>query len=202
MLYLRAEKVESIFWLAVDVVGALALFSAGILGLATWRAEGAPRNGTLYWALAGFGLVYLAIDERLSLHERAGRWLNDTGFTAPAGVNHTDDLILAVMGLAGLLMTLSCWREIAARREVAFPLFGALGLFAIAIAIDMLGPVDGWAPRIEEGIELVACLLTLVALGRRFALSPSGGLAPAWPWLRRMLPPAPAPSAIEQERLQ
>src|SRR3970282_1620737 len=83
MLYLRAEKVESIFWLAVDVVGALALFSAGILGLATWRAEGAPRHGPLYWALAGFGLVYLAIDARLSLPARGGPWPHRPGLPRP-----------------------------------------------------------------------------------------------------------------------
>lgn len=190
---------DAILWLAVDVVGALALFCAGILGLAAWRAHGSRRNGTAYWALAGFGLIYLAVDERLSLHERAGHWLNDTGFTAPSGVNHTDDLILAALGLAGLLLTLLCWREVTAQRVVALPLFAALGLFAVAIGIDARAPVHGWAPRVEETLEFAGSLMTLVALRRRFALSPAERTRRVFSWPRRILPPTPAARPIEDE---
>jgi len=158
------------FWLAVDVIGALALLGAGLFGLATWRGEGSRWDGTLYWALAGFGLVFLAVDERFSLHERVGRRLDAAGFSTPAGVNHTDDLVLLALALAGLAVTLAWWREVSRHSEVLVPLLAGLGLFGVALGIDMRAPVEGWAPAIEESLEFGGSLVTLVALRRRFSV--------------------------------
>lgn len=151
----------------VDVVGALLLLAAGLLGIATWRGwRCAP--GSRYWLLAGAGFIYLAFDERLSLHERAGRRLDAAGVPTPPGINHLDDLVLATFALAGLAVTLVYWRDVARYRGVLTPFLLAGALTAAALGIDALAPVEGMAPRIEESLELAGQTAFFVAFWRRW----------------------------------
>lgn len=169
-----------LFWLTVDVAGAVLLFAAGLLGVATWRGwRCAP--GSPYWLIAGAGLIYLAIDERLSLHERIGRRLDAEGVPTPPGINHLDDLVLASFALAGLAVTLVSWREVARYRDVLSAMVLAGAFTATALAIDALAPVEGMAPRIEELLELAGQTTFFVAFRRRWQATrvPLGRTAPA-----------------------
>lgn len=158
----------SYLWLATDVASAGALLLAGIFGVRTWQRCRAGR-GAAYWLLAGLGMLYLAVDERFSLHERIGRWLeNDAALPRPPLVNHHDDLVLAAFALAGLALTSVHAPELLRHPPVTRLLIAGGGLLAAAIAIDSLAPVDGWAPNTEEPLELVGCLLLLAAFRLRW----------------------------------
>ncbi|MGI8927345.1 MAG: hypothetical protein ACR2HN_11985 [Tepidiformaceae bacterium] len=161
---------ETLYWLVIDVAGSLALLGCGVLGVWTWRRAGARFDGSLYWVLAGAGLIYLAVDERLSLHERLGRRLDRAGFDAP-GTNHADDAVLLAFALAGLCVSLAFVRELMRHRAVLAPLLVGGMVTALALAIDALAPVEGWAPVIEEHLELAGCALFLLAFVRRYRVA-------------------------------
>lgn len=163
-------------WLVVDVTGAFALFGAGVLGVAAWRGHGRRLDGTVYWLLAGLGLMYLAVDERLSLHEHAGRKLEAAGMVRPPGVNHMDDALLALCGLVATVITVLFAGELLRHRAVLLPMTAGMALLAASIGIDAFAPVDGWAPRIEELTELAGIALVTLAFWRRWKVA-AGALA-------------------------
>lgn len=158
---------EAALWLAVDVVGALALFAAACFALGTGIVR--PRRVLPFWIGAATGLVYLAGDERFSLHERTGRWLHARNVPTPLGLNHMDDAVLLAAAFAGLAWVLLFRHEALANRPFARVLAIAAGASAAALAIDSAGPVEGWGPRVEEPLELLAQLLLLTAFGLRWA---------------------------------
>ncbi len=157
---------EAALWLAVDVLGSLALVAAACFACGVAVAR--PRRAMPFWLGASGGLLYLAADERFSLHERAGRWLHARDVEAPPGLNHLDDaVLLSVVGLAGAWV-LVFGREVLVSRQFAALLGLAAVVSAAALAIDALAPVDGWAPRIEEPVELLGQCLLLVAFAARW----------------------------------
>ncbi|MGH2609313.1 MAG: hypothetical protein ACRDHF_09520 [Tepidiformaceae bacterium] len=158
---------EAALWLAVDVTGALALVAAACFALGVALAR--PRRALPFWLGASVGLFYLASDERFSLHERAGRWLYARDVNAPLGLNHVDDaVLLGVVGVA-VAWTLLFGREVLVSSRFAGVLGLAAVVSAIALAIDGLAPVEGWAPRAEESVELLGQLLLLAAFAQRWA---------------------------------
>lgn len=148
------------FWLTVDIVTSAALVLCAFAALGAYSAHRRKDGDVMFWRLAGAGMLYLSVDERFSLHERYGRWVDGReGFRPPLPVNHADDLFLAAFALIGLVVAARYSRVLLARRAVALLLLaGSIGLVA-TIAIDALAPVEGAAPAIEELLELAGTLL-------------------------------------------
>src|SRR5688572_28923609 len=117
MSTLHAQGPEAALWLTVDVLGSLALLAAACLaaGVAFVR----PRRMLPFWFGAAGGLLYLAADERFSLHERAGRWLQARQVEAPPGLNHLDDAVLLAVVAGAALWVLVFWREVLVSRRFA-----------------------------------------------------------------------------------
>ena len=182
MSTLHAQGPEAALWLTVDVIGSLALVGAACFAVGV--ALGRPRRALPFWLGAAGGLLYLAADERFSLHERAGRWLAARDVQAPPGLNHLDDaVLLAVVGLAAAWV-LVFGREVTTSRRFVLLLGLAAVVSAAALAIDGLAPVEGWAPRTEEPVELLGQLLLLAAFATR--------------WAELRLPAVPARPALER----
>ena len=113
-------------------------------------------------------MAILAADERFSMHERAGRWLDAEGVGTPVGLNHMDDAVLLATAALGVVFVAALWREAAMSRTFLATLGAAAAVTALALGIDAFAPVDGWAPRTEVPVELAGQLLLLAAFARRW----------------------------------
>ena len=132
--------------------------------LAARRHRGLERA---FWAIAAAGLAALTIDERLSLHERAGRSMWESGVATPVGFNHLDDVILAAIALCAALFILLSWKVVVANRRVAAWFGVALALGLSAVAWDSFGPIEPThGVAIEEVLELGAVIAAFAAAGR------------------------------------
>jgi hypothetical protein len=165
---------ELALWLTVDWAGALMLLAAGVFGIRAWRRGPASA----YWLLAGLGLIYLAFDERLSLHEQLGHLLWEAGVPDPPLVNHLDDAILMSFFLLGAAVTAACATEILSRPHVRTPFAVGVAFTVGALAIDAAAPVDGIAPRLEELVELGGEAGFFFAFRARFRAGPAPLAAP------------------------
>lgn len=175
---MQTVEPERALWLAVDVIGSIGLLAAACFAVGVSWAR--PRGAAPFWLLAAAGLLVLAGDERFSLHERAGRWLTGEGVSTPFGLNHMDDAVLLAVALAGVAFVAAFWRETVSSRPFALLLGLAAAVSALALAIDGFAPVEGWAPRTEEPVELVAQSLMLTAFARRwFEVREAAGSVPA-----------------------
>jgi len=160
---------------AIHVMSALAniaasagLALAGLCALTIgFRLE---RRHILPFRLAvasGVGLLLLAADEGLELHDRAGRWLHsEHGFVAPGPINHVDDLFVI-----GYVATAAAVLAIYARRLLRTPRFfvGLLAsgaLLATGTAFDALGTTGSWTDGAEESLEAVGALLLAAVFAR------------------------------------
>jgi hypothetical protein len=152
---------ESALWLAVDVAGSLALVAAACFALGVASARPGMARG--FWLVASGGLLALAADERFSLHERAGRRLSAEGIGTPFGLNHMDDAVLLLVAGGAVAFVALYSREATRSRRFALLLSAAGVVSAMALAIDGFAPVEGWAPRTEEPVELAGQLLLLAA---------------------------------------
>lgn len=157
---------EAALWLTVDVIGSLALLAGACFAVGTASAR--PLGVRTFWVGAAIGMAILAADERFSLHERAGRWLDGEGVGTPPGLNHMDDAVLLVTAALGVVFVAVFWREAAMSRRFLATLGAAAAVTALALGIDAFAPVDGWAPRAEEPVELAGQLLLLAAFARRW----------------------------------
>lgn len=154
--------------MVMDVVGALFLWSAGVLGVRTWRLRG-DVPGASYWLFAGMGMVYLGFDELLNVHETLGRNLWEAGVPNPPGFNHLDDFLVLLYACAGLAVTIGYLPELRrSGRAVIMPFGLALGLLGVSIVIDATAPVEGIAPYFEETSELLGTMLFALAFYRRY----------------------------------
>jgi len=164
-----------------SVLGAIALFvlgTAAFMTMAALRAAGALPRLWRFWLIAAAGLFVAGADELFAIHESVG---HNLPFLADVpGVKRPDDLVLALY----LPAALACgwwFRDVLAehRPTLAF-LAGAVTLFAVSVAGDLL------SLRAEEWFELLAGLCVaagLIALMHRHltrALRPGvAGIAPA-----------------------
>src|SRR5690606_24479166 len=130
--------------------GVTLLLASGAFGLRAWWLYRQKGISSTYWFLASIGMLFLAADERLSLHEKAGRFLADRGLSTPGSVNHLDDVIVIAYAVAGLVLTVVLIREVISQHwSVLAPYVLALGLTAASIAVDARAPIEGHAPVIE-----------------------------------------------------
>ena len=132
--------------------------------LAARRHQGRARA---FWAMAAAGLAALTIDERISLHERAGRDLWEAGVATPAGFNHIDDVVLAGIACGAVLFIVAHWKVVTADRRVCAWFAVALSLGLAAVAWDSFGPLEPThGVAIEEVLELGAAVAAFAAAWR------------------------------------
>lgn len=152
---------------AANIITSTALALAGVFALAMALRARALQRLPPAIASAGFvGLVLLAVDEGLEVHDRAGRWLyNEHGVVAPGPVNHVDDLFvlgymaLGAMGFAALLPRLARYPWFVAGLLAAGALFGA------GTAFDALGTNGTWTDGAEETAEAAGAVALAVTIG-------------------------------------
>lgn len=140
---------------AGDVLTAAALgFAAALLLRAAGRLAGRPGRAL---RRAGWGALFLAADDLLSVHETIGH--NLLALARIPVVDHPDDVVLAVYAAVVLAFA---WRERELLRGAsARPWWIAAGAAALAVAHDV-SPLH--ARALEEGLEVVAAISALVGV--------------------------------------
>ena len=165
----------------IDCITALALCCAGVCGLLAYRKSRGSADAR-YWLLAGAGMLYLAIDELQSLHERAGKWLWHHGWQAPAPFSHNDDALLFMIALCGVGVTAVYLRALLTHQRASRLLLAGMLATGLVIVLDALAV----AIVIEEAAELGGASLLAAAFATRLHLAarmevevePSPALAP------------------------
>jgi hypothetical protein len=146
--------------------GALALAGVCALLIATQRS----RRHILPFGLAtasAFGLWWLAADEGLELHDRAGRWLHEErGVVAPGPINHVDDLFMIGYVAAGVAVLMLYARRLWRTPRFLTGLAASGMLFAGAAAFDALGTPGTWTDAFDEGFEAVGATVLLGVFAR------------------------------------
>jgi len=143
---------------------ALALAGLLALGMASSRGRSAAPLRPLTAMVAGVGLVALAADEGLELHDRIGRWLwHEHRVAAPGPVNHVDDLfVMAYLACGAAAMAVSARSLLRHRRFVALcALAGAL--VAAGTAFDAFGTPGSWTEAPEEAGEAAGAIVLAIA---------------------------------------
>lgn len=155
-----------IAWAAVNIIASVGLAVAGLGAFAMWRwpHDGQPLSRRL--ALA-FAVVFwfLALDEGIELHDRAGQWLwRERGIVAPGPIHHVDDVLLlgyvAVAALCGLLLLPSLLKH----PRFLSGLCVVAGLLALSTVSDAVGPTRTWTDLIEESVEAIAVTVLAVVM--------------------------------------
>ena len=136
---------------------ALLLGSAGVMCLLVRALDGGRRR----WAVLGGFLLFMAVDEALTLHETASR-LTGVAWTV---------LYLPVIALGGIAWLLVLLRIRSYRRPLAAWLGGAAAWFVAQVLEELQsnareGRVENYATyaTFEETLELTGSLLWLLAL--------------------------------------
>lgn len=147
------------------------LFLAGVRAFDCWR-ELRSREAASFWALAGVGLIYLAIDEWFAVHE----WVALQLFPDLGIVNHPDDVIIMGYAVTSMVIGILCWNQIVADRRVFRWLCGAAVATAFAGALDGFGASDFWLSAISEEMgEWAAGAMALTAMRMRLASARADG---------------------------
>ena len=148
-----------------DPLTGLALAVAGMfaLSMAVWhspRHAHSPRHvlSPLLAFLAGAGLLALAADEALDLHERAGGWLWRHGIDAPGPLAHVDDLIVLLYAVAAVATASIALPALLQHRGLVLRLGACGGLLAVAVALDVLGEPGSRTEIPEEGLEVLGAI--------------------------------------------
>ena len=155
----------------IDWAGAPFLVLAGFFGIWAWLRLRRRRAGATYWLAVGLGLIYLAFDDIIGVHERIGRGVWTQGDHIPLGFKHFDDVIVLGYGLGGLLLTARFLGELLRHRAVAMPFGMALVASAVGVAFDATNPLDDYTQFVEEPAELLAALSFAFALSRCYRLA-------------------------------
>jgi hypothetical protein len=146
-----------------DVLSALLLCYAGVCGILAWRAFRGQSADARYWLLAGGGMLYLALDEVLGVHEWIGTELWHRGWIAPAPFTHNDDALLFLLALGGLCVTALYFRSLLEHPRAARLLLAGLLTTGLVVVFDWMHV----ATIVEEGAELVAAFILGTAFARR-----------------------------------
>lgn len=141
------------------------LLLAGVRAFDCWR-ELRSREAASFWALAGIGLFYLAIDEWFAVHE----WIALQLFPDLGIVNHPDDVIIMAYGVTAMAIGVLCWKQITANPVVFRWLARAALATVLAGLLDGFGISGHWVSAIaEEACELSAGWMALTAMRIRLA---------------------------------
>jgi hypothetical protein len=146
---------------------AIASMLAGLLGVAIWQAmapgTGKWTDGRYFWLLAGLGLIFMGFDDYFQVHETLGRESWERWQFDPPLFNHTDDMIVAVYGVAGLALVAVYWREIVFGGLSGVLLAGALAAAAVMTVVDATAEHGTLAAGVEDPAHVVSSALFLAA---------------------------------------
>jgi hypothetical protein len=159
----------------IATLDAVELIIAGVLGLVTFRlfwrdayrhASLAESAGMFLWGLSGIGMLFFAVDDFLSIHERLGRWVDSNVRIAGLLTNNVDDLITLSYGLAGLACVALFREELLARRASSALYLSAVLAAAAMLLVDAF--VRGDARALEFPLQVGAVALLLAAHVARY----------------------------------
>ena len=158
----------------VPTTDALQLLAAGILGQLAFfrfwrRARISDHNeaaGIFFWLLAGWGLIFFALDDYLTIHERLGGWLASNGLLPNLLTNNVDDVIVLGYGLAGLTGVYLFRHELLANRPSSAMLAVGIGAAALMMGVDFyaVGPLE----PLEFPVQVSAVALLFLAFVIRY----------------------------------
>ncbi|EYD72473.1 hypothetical protein [Limimaricola hongkongensis] len=127
-----------------------------LLGLISWtsfaigrirrdRARPLWRDPRAVWTAIGAGFAFLALDDLAQVHENLDKLIHSlAGAEATALTDRLDDLIIALYGLAGLLVLWLCRAELK-RFGRLLPWLGAgFAILALQVGLDVISNRDEW----------------------------------------------------------
>ena len=148
-----------------NILTSVALAAAGLaaLAMAFVRVRRSEAMPPLLAFVTGVGLIALAIDEGLELHDRVGRWLHDEFGWTSGPVNHLDDLIVfGYLAIAGLILAASL-PVLARSPRFLIGIMAAAMLLGVGAAFDAFGTTGTWTDPAEEALEVSGAVLLAVA---------------------------------------
>jgi hypothetical protein len=123
-----------------------------------------PRNIAL--AFAGV-LWFLALDEGVELHDRAGQWLwREQGIVAPGPIHHVDDVMLLGYVVVAAVIGLFLLRSLLPHPRFLAGLCVVGAMLALSTVSDAVGPTRTWTDMIEESVEAAATVALAVIMWR------------------------------------
>jgi hypothetical protein len=159
-----------------NLLTSVGLAVAGIIAFAmAVRRDGAPPLFAPAVSVAiGCGLVMLAADEGLELHDRIGRWLwREHGISAPGPINHVDDLFVLAYIAAGAV-TVGIFLSALRHRPLLLGMLVLAGaLFLTGSLVDALARRTAFTMFIEESTEALGALLLAFNFAREYRASGS-----------------------------
>ena len=127
------------------------LLIAGFVGLVGTRR--APHRA--FWRVLSGGLLVLAVDNYVDVHEHLGKWLTHAAGIVPSRdvVASPDDLLTIAYGVVGVLLLVRFRRALRVRSAAITLLYLAVGFSALMLVCD------SWPQGRLEAIEQPAQLL-------------------------------------------
>jgi membrane-associated phospholipid phosphatase len=140
-------------------------FAVAVLGISYFRrfweqpdAEQMPgAGGTLFWPLAGVGLLWITLDDYLQIHERVADLLPDWS------VLQTGEVVFAGYLIAGITLARFFRRELVTSPPIATLVVAGLLFSGVMVVGDAI--ISGESPwaSVEEGAHLAAVAAFLCA---------------------------------------
>ena len=145
-----------------DAVVGIALTAAATVAFMTWWFLGqgvgtARRRG--FWLVAGVGFMLLALDELAAVHETIGH--NLLFLRSLPGVDHPDDLVLALYALPATAAAIHYRDVLLEHRRAALLLGLGAALFPLAAAGDVAHLPAEELAEIAASVLLLAGILAL-----------------------------------------
>ena len=157
-----------IAWAAVNIIASVGLALAGLAAFAMWRwpHTGQPLGTNVALTLAVV-LWFLALDEGVELHDRAGQWLwRERGVVAPGPIHHVDDVMLLGYVVIACALGLLLLPSLLKHPRFLLGLCVVGGMLAFSTVSDAVGPTRTWTDMVEESIEAAATLILAAVLWR------------------------------------
>jgi hypothetical protein len=140
---------------------AVLLLASGAVAAAIARrtSESSARR---FWAVAGVGFAYLALDDMLSLHEELDKALHDLmGWDRRHWLtDHLDDAIIVSYGLIAAAWAYGHRHAFRSLRWARLLLAAAFAGFAGMVVVDAIGRT----PTLEEAMKLLSGTMIVIAL--------------------------------------
>lgn len=146
-------------------LSAILLSMAGAIGLVNfYLRKSAGFVPATYWLAMGIGLLLLALDEQMMIHEWIGLVFNSKGMEAPSLVKNWNDVIVIGYGVVGLAFCIIFYREILRYRAYLVLLVIGFSFYVLHTAIDSL-VVENTLQKIvtEEGAKITCNMFLLLA---------------------------------------
>lgn len=163
------------------------LLAAACLSYRAWRTRGAGgrvpiwKDPSALWALIALGFLFLAADDRFTIHENVDKEIHRLFNLQETGLSdRIDDIVVGLYAVAGISV-LAHYRHELSRYPSARPLgvlaflllFGMVSLDALTNRDDILlllwnprqvAPLCSWLSHVEDSLKLFAEAFFILAL--------------------------------------